>query len=207
MFVCIDLAGVGIELPSKVRKRSCSLFRPVRGLYELHLQSTDKEMTPARNAIDAHAQDFVANGSRHYKSRKHLYSATLPARYSKCLVFSVFILVAELPVFPFAAVLLDPSSVNIPPHQTKLLRRDHLLFFVQYSTVLSLLLEQNIPECPRLLHRRTRSVKVPSLLLYVYKVVYLPTRPRKVTTSLAKACSTLSHLDGCVTGPYRLIYH
>jgi hypothetical protein len=34
-------------------------------------------MNPARNARDAHAQDFGANDSRNYKSRKHLYSPML----------------------------------------------------------------------------------------------------------------------------------
>lgn len=119
-------------------------------------------MIPVRNAIDAHAQDFVANVSRHYISWKHLYSATLPARYSKCWVFSVCILVAKLPVFPSAAVLLDSSTVNIPPRQTHPFRRDHLLSAYSTALFLSLPFEQNIPECPCLLHRRSRTVAVPS---------------------------------------------
>jgi len=119
-------------------------------------------MIPVRNAIDAHAQDFVANVSRHYVSWKHLYSATLPARYSKCLEFSVCILVANLPAFPSAAVLLDPCSVNIPPRQTHPLRRDHLLSAYSTALFLSLPLEQNILEYPCLLHRRSRTIAVPS---------------------------------------------
>lgn len=128
-------------------------------------------MIPARNAIDAHAQNFMANDSRHYKSWKLQYNATLPARYSICLVFSVCVFVAELPVFPSAAILLDPSSVNIPPRQTHPLRRDHLLSVYSTALFLSLPLEQNIPECSWLLHRGSRTVTVP-LSCFTKSVVY-----------------------------------
>jgi hypothetical protein len=100
--------------------------------------------------------------------------------------------------FPSAAVFLDTSSVNIPPRQTHPLLRDHLLFCVHYSTApLSLPLEQNIPECPRLLHWRSRTVTVPSLLLYKeWCICVFQPDHAKVTASLVKAYSTLSHSDG-----------
>ena len=56
----------------------------------IQIQSTSKEMTPARNATDAHVQDFVANDrddTTHPQNILTLHSLT--ALFSEYLMFSV----------------------------------------------------------------------------------------------------------------------
>ena len=205
---CEDLAGVGIELPSKVRKRSCCLSRLVIGLQVLHIQSTDKEMIHARKVTDAHAQDFMAHDSRYYKPWKHLYSANAPCTLLEVLVVFSLHLGTELPLFPICSSPLVPSSVNIPPHSGRHAHSVGITSFSEYSIVLfiSLHLQQNTPECPCLLHWRCRTGTIPSFLLYKEWCLFHPDHA-KMTASLVKTCSALSHLDGCVTGRYRSNYH
>ena len=88
------------------------------------LQSTDKEIIPATNATDAHAQDFLANEQLLLPIPN---SFALQAT-QKCLMFSVRV-VTELTLAPLA--VLSPTQSQGSPHRDRHTPRpckDHLVF-------------------------------------------------------------------------------
>jgi hypothetical protein len=97
--------------------------------------SQTKEVIAARNAKDAHAQDFMANDSCYYPSWQHLHIARphyYCTGYSKFLIFSVCI-VAQLSVATTNSSSLVPTTVALSPAQSQTTPRGvHLLFTQLY---------------------------------------------------------------------------
>lgn len=77
---------------------------------------TDQEMIPARNVIDAHTEDLVANGELYYPSREDSQGAH--AHYTLLDLLHIFSLCAEVDQ---TAAHTNSSTVVPAPHHTSLL--------------------------------------------------------------------------------------
>jgi hypothetical protein len=83
-------------------------------------------MIPARNATDAHAQDFWANASCYYPACKHSHSAIAYYTVLETIVLISLCVVAELSVAPTNSALV-PSTVNTPAPCTS----SHLVYGIR----------------------------------------------------------------------------
>jgi hypothetical protein len=73
---------------------------------------TDQEMIPVKNAIDAHAQDFVTNDELLLPVLKALHSAL--ARYSKCSMFLVCVVVEDSVAFRNSSPAVTRTAPDTP---------------------------------------------------------------------------------------------